>query len=290
MKIALMYNYDIENPTIYRVGNQIHVKSKNNRYILLPIKSSKEIFEIYTILKQNQLNNQYYEFVMTKSNNLTIIYAGVEYVLLKITKLPVTIEERINNKISLVQAKYLLDRSNWYFLWSKKNDYIEYQSNYIRSKYSLIDDTIDYYLGMAETALAYLNNIDKLEIQQAKTITYRRVNETEMSNPLNLIVDYKERDISEYLKYLFINQKIDPKKIKSSLLKAEFNKASYIKIYARLLYPNYYFDLYENIEIGKSAEDKLLKMTKRIDEYEIYLRDIYDIINSKISIKKIDWL
>lgn len=292
MKITLMYNYDMEAPTIYRIKRRIYIKNNNDRYILLPVKSKKELNELYMILKKYKLDNKYYEIVMTKNKELTIIYAGTEFVLIKITNtnnISLT-EERISTNLTLPASIYNLDRSNWYFLWSKKNDYIEYKSNHVRKKYKLIDESVDYYLGMAETAIAYLNNINNYELKQNLTLSHRRIIDDEMKNPLNIIIDVKERDISEYLKYLFINQRYSQERIKGILFGYPDTEISYIRIYARLLYPNYYFDLYENIELEKENEEKLKELIKRIDEYEIYLKDIFNIIISRQKIKKIDWI
>ena len=289
MKIALMYNYNLESPTIYKVNEQIYIKSEKNRYMLIPIKSANELNELYVILKKYGLSNQYYEIIQTKDNRLNILYRGIEYVLLKIEKEDNSkIENKMQENIELKNATYMLDRSNWYFLWCKKNDYMEYKNQHIKNKYKLIDETIDYYLGMAETAIAYLNNAT--DIDKKLTVTHRRLEPQKIKNPLNIIIDRKERDISEYLKYIFIEQMNNPQKIKEIILSIDPNKYSYYRIYSRMLYPTYYFDIYDNIETGTERENKIQDLISRIDEYEIYLRDIYTIMNAKSQIKKIDWL
>lgn len=289
MKITLMYNYNLEGLTIYRVNEQIYIKSGQNRYMLIPIKSTNELNELYTILNKYELSNHYYEIMKTKDNQLSILYRGIEYALLKIPKENNhKLEEKLKKVIELKDTIYILDRSNWYFLWSKKNDYMEYKYEHIKNKYKLIDETIHYYLGMSETAISYLNNT--ADINKKLTITHRRLDPEKINNPLNIIIDRKERDISEYLKYIFIRQINTPQKVKEVILNIEPNKYSFHRIYSRLLYPTYYFDIYDNIEIGIEREEKLQEIINRIDEYEIYLRDIYNIMTTKFQIKKIDWL
>ena len=44
---------------------------------------------------------------------------------------------------------------------------------------------------------------------------------------------------------------------------------------ARILYPSFYFDKYDDIVNNKENESSILKITSRINEYEKYLNDIF---------------
>ncbi len=290
MKIALMYTYGIENITIYKVHNKIYVKNNENRYLLCPVLNSKELMELYDIIKKYNLTSEYYEFVMTKNKNIMMTYAGYDYVLLRIRTTPNRIEKRSKNKPILPIKNYLLDRSNWYLLWSKKNDYMEYKISHLKNKEPIIEESFDYYLGLAETAISYLMNANDSAALTKLTITHKRINDTDMENPLNIVFDTEERDIAEYIKYLFLHRQNDTTKVKQILLSKKRTYDEYTKIYARILYPDYYFDLIDDIESGEACAQKLHELVGRITEFEIYLHDIYLIINNSVKIKKIDWL
>ena len=92
----------------------------------------------------------------------------------------------------------------------------------------MIDESSDYYIGMAETAISYI----KYNIQQTDnnlTICHKRIKNDEMSNPMNLVVDHRERDISEYLKYIFINQENNLNTINRILNNYNYTKDERIK-------------------------------------------------------------
>ena len=57
-----------------------------------------------------------------------------------------------------------------------------------------------------------------------------------------------------------------------------------------MLFPSFYFDMYENILNEKTKEKDILKLISRSDEYVDYLKDIYIIINEKVKIPRIDWI
>lgn len=223
---------------------------------------------------------------------MTTSYQGNQYVLLKLKKDINDYKKEIFKFNYVPSSKYSLDRSNWYFLWSKKNDYFEYQINHIYGKYYLIDESIDYYLGMAETAISYIkyNNLDSTDTAENLVVCHRRVTEEDIYNPLNIVIDSKERDIGEYLKYIFFNKSYDEQKIIDIINNSRCNKNGYHRLYARLLYPSYYFDIYEEIINENVSEDELKKIVDRVDEYEVYLQKIFEIIYQKTEIKKVDWI
>ena len=61
-------------------------------------------------------------------------------------------------------------------------------------------------------------------------------------------------------------------------------------LFARLLYPTYYFDLYESIMNKDTDEEELVKVIKRVDEFELFLKKTYLEISKYAKIEKIDFL
>ena len=283
-----MYYYKLENPTIYKNNGKTYVKDEMNRYMLEVVHSIKELNEIYYLTSKLKVKN-YNQIVITKFNELFFEHNATKYVLIKTINTTPHHESEIIKKEKIVNNNYLLDRSNWYFLWCKKNDYFEYQNSHITRKYKFIDESTDYYIGMAETAISYLKyNINSTN--DYLTICHKRIKPEEMNNPMNLILDHRERDISEYLKYLFIKKQNNLESINRILNFYTYTKNEYIRIYARMLYPSYYFDIYEKVVNENEKERKLREILNRIDEYEKYLYQIYILISKKEKIKKVDWI
>ena len=73
-------------------------------------------------------------------------------------------------------------------------------------KYPLIVDSFNYFVGFAENAISYYNNIDNLSNYRYyishKVIRFDDTIQV-IYNPLNIIFDYKVRDIAEYVKNSF---------------------------------------------------------------------------------------
>ena len=59
---------------------------------------------------------------------------------------------------------------------------------------------------------------------------------------------------------------------------------------ARIMYPSFYCDLYDEIVNGITNESVILDITSRIDDYELYLRDILDYLKKYYNIRDIEWL
>lgn len=292
MKNTIMYYYDFDNPIIYKWNKRIYVKYNNEKYLFQPVYLEQELAEIYSLMNRN---DQYYRIIKNKFNSLITIYQGQKYVLLRLNEVRSGDYEReIFNHIYIPPtSKYTIDRSNWYFLWSKKNDYFEYQLSHISGKYPLIDESIDYYIGLAETAISYIkyNSIDNTKNNYDDlTVCHRRINKDSIFNPLNVVVDHKERDIAEYLKYLFFNRENTEDKIKYIINNYKGNIFGYYRIYARLLYPSYYFDIYDGIINEQIPEEELRKIIERVNEYEQYLQKIFDIMYTKSGIKRVEWI
>lgn len=179
---------------------------------------------------------------------------------------------------------------NWGELWSRKIDNIEYQLHHIENKYPIIEKSIGYYIGMTESAISYINGMDfsnsSLEV---KVITHSRIYEDNINDPQNIVIDYRSRDVSEYLKYIFINDTYDYSKIRKALNSLDFSEFLWQLVYARMFFPNFYFDKYDNIIINETREDSLVTIINKIEEYEVYLDNIYDIICEQKKIPKIIW-
>ena len=182
----------------------------------------------------------------------------------------------------------ILKRNNWGRLWSIKIDYIEYQLKHLKNSYPLINSSVNYYIGLAENAISYFNMLNLSNV--TLYIGHRRIDINNLYNPMELVIDYKARDIAEYIKDNFIHSKMDIYSIKKYLSSLDLENIDYILLYVRLIYPSYYFDLYEEIINDNKDEKEILKITEYASSFEELLYEVYLIMRRKVNILGIEWI
>ena len=109
-----------------------------------------------------------------------------------------------------------LYRNAWGYLWSSKIDYVEYQMEHFKNKYPLLLESINYYIGLAENAIMYFNmlKLDNVPLY----INHRRMRESDLYNPTELVIDYKVRDLCGNIKRMFFTRKMTVYDIKKYIL------------------------------------------------------------------------
>ena len=107
----------------------------------------------------------------------------------------------------------------------------------------------------------------------------------------NIIIDHKARDLAEYIKLSFFR---DNYSIFDEL--DEYFKFHYFSFFgiqlvmARVLWPSFYFEVYDEILRGKLNESAVLKISSRMVEYENYLSDIFSYFRRFYPIDEVAWL
>lgn len=249
--------YNLNNINIYKSKDYIKIKQNNKEYILYQINDPKRIIEINEILNNK---TEYYKIIKNINNEIITIYQNNYYVLLEINNNYQIQSSNIilNNKD---YSNYQINQSNWVYLWSKKNDY--YESITINNIY--IKETINYYIGLAENAIEFIkyNDIytDRLFICNC--------NKNDLYNPLNIVLDCKEREVGEVIKKEFFYNEISIENIKNELKNYNIKK-----VIARLLYPNYYFDIVDEFINSKVDENKIKNILSKQSKYEELIRKI----------------
>lgn len=277
MKINLMYNYNLANPIMYINNNKIYIYNNYEKYLLQEINNYEELKEISTLITSNKLESHYYNIIKTNNNELTMKYNNKEYVLLKISN-----HNCIIKKIEL-NNNNILNRSNWYYLWIKKNDYIISIREKIIKENPKVDGIIDYYIGMAENSIEYLKV--NMDIGSSRNVYTSLKRYSDINNPINIVLDCRERLFAEKIKVQLFEQKkfFQAEYILNLIRKYDLNVN---RVYARLLYPTFFFDIIENnLKIKQISE-----ITKKTILYENILKELNLLLKEKYKIKKIDWL
>lgn len=263
-------------------------------YRLYIIDGNINIKSLYEINKRLVGNTLMSEIIVNMNGEIVSSYNNINYILLKIfvnINKPISLEE-----ISFISKSLLVENVNvnWGMLWSNKIDYLEDLINENGKKYPLIVDSFNYFVGMAENAIGYFNSI-VVDNNYKYVISHKiiRWNDTVevLYNPLNLIFDYKVRDIAEYIKISFFNNNYDVFNELVTYLRNNYLSLTDVKLLiSRLLYPSFYFDMYEDILIDNKEEKIILDVISRLDEYEEYLSKVINFFKVNYDIYEIEWL
>ena len=298
MKDLLNFYYYLLPDKIYMKDNNYYFNYNNHSFCFYLYRNNIEDINMIYNLNNYMILNDYKinRIVLNINSNILTKKDNKYYILLELninSYNKVNIEDIIEfNKYNLNININLLNRTNWNILWSNKVDNIEYTLEHIKKKYKLLYNSCFYYIGLTENAISYLKyiNINNKNIG----ICHKRINKDcnliELYNPVNLIIDYKIRDIAEYYKTLFFYNNIDIKDIINSIKLINMNNVDLIYFYIRMLYPSYFFDMYDSIINNINKEDDLLLITRLQDDYEYLLYEIYLIVKKSTNVIGIDWI
>lgn len=303
MKDTINYYYNLNPNKIKKIFDYYYFYLNNELYYFVIY--DRRISDVNSIFEFNQkmlyLDVSVNEIINNKNNTIITYVNKVPYILMKVFV-------NINKPLSLSEISYVssikipyqnnLMRSNWAMLWSNKIDYLEYHHEQNYQKYPLLATSFDYFIGISENAISYLNytieNI-KPEASDIGVTSHDIINLDDtiytLYNPLNIIIDHKARDLAEYIKFSFFNDNFS---IFEEL--DEYFKYNYFSFYginlliSRILYPSFYFEKYDEIISGRANENSILKITSRINDYEKYLQDIFSYFHKYYNIKDINWL
>ena len=290
MKNLINYYYNLIINDFRKVNDRFVFSVDNKDYEFVAFYGdANKFYENYLTIINN--NKYCHEVIFNKDKNMITLYNNRPYLLLKknlIINKGVDLNEIINYDVQVYGNNSL----NWKKLWIDKIDYYEFQMSQLAIKYKVLKTSFDYYVGLTECSINLLNFIDEKKIQYC--ICHRRITSNEtldnFFNPLNIIIDSRVRDVAEYFKINFFYNNIDAKNIIYYLDGLNFDYVDSLLFLVRMLYPSYYFDMYDQIIQEKISEEKIIFYIKKNTHYEAFLREIYNYIKNKYKIPQIEWL
>lgn len=268
--IKYYYNLNVEN--IKQVNDDYYF----DNHVLKLCYKEIDLF-IYNYLL---INNYYvHKIIYNRNREYVTNINNKPYILIEVNKIDHISFDLLNNYNIPLNIK---KSPNWATLWETKIDYIE--KNIVNVKDELIKKSFNYYVGMVENAIILYKS---LNLSSSYYLCHIRLdNDVEFYDPLNLKIDFKMRDIAEFIKKeFFIFNKYHYNNIKKIIINNSFNDV--MLFFIRMLYPSFYFDAYDNYMKNDSIDYSFY--TKR-DEYEKYLKSIYKEIRKKYNTISIDWL
>lgn len=298
MKNIIEFYYNIRIDEIHNKDDYYFFVLNKNHYIFKPyfddIDKILDIYKLNRLLSERtnidniilnrygnpitKVNNSFYVLILSNNRN--------NFTLADISNMANVSD--INN-----QPLNKLERNNWEILWANKIDYFEMQVHENAKKYPLIRESFDYFIGLSENAISYLVNTKREvspTIYDMKVISHNSLDNS-LYDPSNIILDHKARDVAEYIKMSFFNNNLNIFKELEEYFHYNYYSIYGIRVlFARILYPSFYFDLYDGIISGKKDEKQLNMIIDKINDYEIYLYNVYLFLKRFYDIPMVDWL
>lgn len=303
MKNILGYYYGLHPEEISYKDNKYLFEYRDRKYVFEPFERPLGDIEcLYKINKQMiERNILVHEIIPNNENNVITYVNNVGYILMEIyinKDARINLPEvcYINNNSIGVECNKTLNRYDWVNLWEIKNDFLEAQINEIGKKYPNLCNYANYYIGLSENAILYVKEASKLDDVALVSICHKRIdskdNLFELYNPLRYIYDYRVRDISEYIKSAFFNDEDVYGIVKEYFLNNYISYKEALLFYGRLLYPSYFFDLYDNIVKNELNENLIDGLVSKSEAYEKFLTNIHLYLSKLYNryIPSIDWL
>jgi len=294
MNNFIEYFYNIKVSKVLYNNKYYSFVYNDYNYRLYIYYNDRDINHLYDINKKLIGNTLMSEIIVNRNNEVISHYNDSSYILIKIFA---NIDKRISlDEISLLSKSLYREgiNVNWGALWSYKIDYLENLINENGKKYPLIVDSFNYFIGMAENAISYFNSII-LDKNYKYVICHKVIRLDDkvdvLYNPLNITFDYRVRDIAEYIKNSFFNNNYNIFNELINYLQNNYLSLMEVKLLvSRLIYPSFYFDMYEDILIDNKEEKILLNIISKLDKYEEFLGNVISFLKTYYDIDEIGWL
>lgn len=305
MKETLEYYYNLDIDNLEELDGKYHFKIENQDFFFVFYnRGLEELEDIIGVCNEMCFKGiNVHEVIRNRDNSFLTKVNEYNYILFKVNNLSEEYDIfdmiNISNKLVLNNNKSSLYRNNWGSLWSDKIDFFEYQVRELGVEKNVVKSSFSYYVGLSENAISYVNNaiLKYGGVSSGRIVlSHRRVfypnYKLNYMNPLSFVFDLEVRDVAEYLKSMFFKKDIEYclDELKSYLSIRKLNIYEYHMFYARLLYPSYYFDVYDSVMNKNVNEEELVKIVKRSNDYEKFLKKTYLEISKYVRLDKTDWI
>ena len=304
MKDTISFYYNIDIDTLEEKDGKYHFKYQNRDFFFVFFNRNLEELEdlLACISEMQKKGIDVHGILINKDNSILTKINEYNYILFSVNNCSETYDIfdiiDMNNKLTLNNYNSKIYRNNWENLWMQKVDYFEYQIRELGLDKQVIKNSFSYYIGLAENVISYVHNVKlKYPSQGTIVLSHRRIfypnYKLNYLNPLSFIFDLEVRDIAEYLKAMFFSEDDESEvleELKSFLKIKRLTIYEYNMLYARLLYPSYYFDIYEEVMNKERSEEDLLKIISKNENFEEFLKKAYLEITKYAILEKVEWI
>ena len=185
--------------------------------------------------------------------------------------------KRIINRGGIVHDFYHL---KWYQKWLIISDYW-YAIKEGRGFSKNITEIIDYYLWLLDLSIFCVKDYDKFVSEGIPSHLFYDI--SDLNNPLYMVIDIKERDLGEFIKYLFWSNQYQDFDFRFFLNKNyDYN---YDLVLSRIIYPNYFFDKIYDSFVRKEEICDIKDVVDRQKEFELFLHHLISVLIENKKIK-----
>lgn len=290
MKNVIYTYYNILLDEINKDSNNYFFYFNNDLYIFYLVLNDINVVElIYNFIKENNIES--FEIVLNKDGKLFCDVDNKKYSLLKIKGI-------LKYEIKFEEFKfYPIDKEpyNWGELWSERLDYYEIQLRELGYNYQTVLNSFGMFSGLAENAILYFNMSKRMfNDNEVVGIVHNRMNYPcyliDYNNPLNLVIDYNIRDIAEYIKSYLLSDAYDVNNVLLLLERLNVNNLMFNLLYSRLMYPTFYFDVFDKIILEDGKDSDIVDVLNVVDKYLDMLNKVYLKFKDKYSMLNVEWL
>ena len=287
MKNFILLNYNIEVDKIY--SDKYFFVNDEKIYIIRTNKKDKEIDYLASLSNELFLNGiKVNTFIINNEKKYFTKKDNINIVLLRVNEYEN--DFNINDIIRFQNINSDLENVNIIDKWSKTIDDLESQLVDYNEEYQLIQNSIDYFIGMGENAISLLNNHKDKIVNDSigHLINYKVFNKCILNNPFNFIKINKMYDIANYIKYKLLTNRIDYDEI--DIIINNNSDIENIYLFSCMMFPNIYFDLVNNIIKENETEETLNKIINIIKDHRILLINMQNSMKNVKDVKLITWL
>ena len=280
-------NYNLFPEKIYKKGNEIYFFVNDDKYVMREYVKKSGIDELL------QLSNEMYKKTKGNSsvlvpgvgNNYVYEYKRKKYILMKVNSIERNI--LLDDIIYLTRSKSENDSTTKNLeKYKKQIDDIETKLLEFNKEYPKIQQSIDYFIGLSENGIQLLGKLNREEKNQnegtiiAKIENIDEYNNEELNNPLNMEKNDYELALANYIKYRIYLLHVDYDEMENIFRN---DKINHLKLYAYLLYQNYYLSDIVKITRNKEEEKIIKKYIDNRKKYSDFL--LYYAEKTKINMK-----
>lgn len=271
------YNLNVDKSTL--MNNVFIIESSGELYVAKELKNEEEYNKIASSVSSN-----YYSPIINKEGSYFFIYNEKKYVLFK----------AVNPSVARYDNFYIIPtisntEINYTDIWTHNIEYFINQLMNMENRSIEQIDSLNYYIGMSENAITLNEKAKKINGTARQCVSHYRIKypnyNLTYNDPTELKVDYISRDIAEYTKSKFFYDDMTLDEFIKIINKYQLNDKELAFLFARLLYPNYYFDL-----INSNNIDKQQIIIDKRKKYEEFLSDIFKQIKTTNLSININWL
>ena len=287
MKNFILLNYNIEVDKIY--SDKYFFVNDEKIYIIRTNKKDKEIDYLASLSNELFLNGiKVNTFIINNEKKYFTKKDNINIVLLRVNEYEN--DFNINDIIRFQNINSDLENVNIIDKWSKTIDDLENELVDYNEEYQLIQNSIDYFIGMGENAISLLNNHKDKIVNDSigHMINYKVFNKCILNNPFNFIKINKMYDIANYIKYKLLTNRVDYDEI--DIIINNNSDIENIYLFSCMMFPNIYFDLVNNIIKENETEETLNKIINIIKDHRILLINMQNSMKNVKDVKLITWL